>query len=164
MGYQVFAVDTCRRNAGRTRFRTKIMVHANDTLPHILITDHETSRCFRSLGPLFTFEIAIRPKHKLVTCGPYAWVRHPSYAGGLTAFTGTSVVFLNPHPTRVGACGIRSWPGMLSLTAWCAMCALILIGTCSRLEGEDQVLRETFREEWEAYQKRVPWRLVPWLF
>lgn len=35
--------------------------------------------CYDALGKLFTFERSIMPKHELITDGPYAWVRHPSY-------------------------------------------------------------------------------------
>ena len=33
------------------------------------------------MGSLFTFETSIRKGHTLITSGPYAIVRHPSYAG-----------------------------------------------------------------------------------
>ncbi|KAG5643598.1 hypothetical protein DXG03_000606 [Asterophora parasitica] len=38
-------------------------------------------RCYRELGTLFTFQVAIRKDHRLVTTGPYGAVRHPGYAG-----------------------------------------------------------------------------------
>ncbi|KAF9644887.1 hypothetical protein BDM02DRAFT_829359, partial [Thelephora ganbajun] len=34
---------------------------------------------FRTLGRHFTYQLAILPSHKLVTTGPYAYIRHPSY-------------------------------------------------------------------------------------
>ena len=67
--------------------------------------------CFRALGPLFTFELAITPSHSLVTTGPYAWVRHPSYTG----------IYL----TLLGASAVGLAPG-----AWLRECALRL-GTCA---------------------------------
>ncbi|PPR01003.1 hypothetical protein CVT24_000584 [Panaeolus cyanescens] len=52
--------------------------------------------CFKSLGPFFTFEITIRPKHELITTGPYAWVRHPSYTGVYLTLIGATLVFAAP--------------------------------------------------------------------
>ncbi|TEB29668.1 ICMT-domain-containing protein [Coprinellus micaceus] len=120
--------------------------------------------CFRTLGPLFTFEITIRPKHELVTSGPYAWVRHPSYAGIYVTLTGASLLFLTPNATWVNASGTRTWLGMLLVAFWCVKCIFAFRGTCLRVSAEDQVLKETFGEEWEVYRERVPWRLAPWVF
>ena len=36
---------------------------------------------YHTLGELFTFEVVVRPDHKLITSGPHAYVRHPSYTG-----------------------------------------------------------------------------------
>ena len=32
-----------------------------------------------TLGRLFTYDVAIQAGHRVVTSGPYRWVRHPSY-------------------------------------------------------------------------------------
>ncbi len=52
--------------------------------------------CFRALGALFTFELTISPDHTLVTAGPYAHVRHPSYTGVYALLLGSSAVMLAP--------------------------------------------------------------------
>ena len=52
--------------------------------------------CFRALGSLFTFEITISPDHTLVTAGPYAHVRHPSYTGVYGLLLGSTAVMLAP--------------------------------------------------------------------
>lgn len=44
--------------------------------------------CYNALGHLFTFEMSIRGDHRLITGGPYAWVRHPGYTGVLSTFMG----------------------------------------------------------------------------
>jgi protein-S-isoprenylcysteine O-methyltransferase Ste14 len=43
---------------------------------------------YATLGHLFTFELAIRKGHKLVTTGPYVFARHPSYTAFGLAFIG----------------------------------------------------------------------------
>jgi protein-S-isoprenylcysteine O-methyltransferase Ste14 len=51
--------------------------------------------CYRTLGNLFTFELSIRKNHKLITSGPYAVVRHPSYTGLIMAVLGYSLCQLS---------------------------------------------------------------------
>jgi len=52
--------------------------------------------CFKALGSLFTFEITINPSHRLVTTGPYARVRHPSYTGIFLTLLGSTAVAFAP--------------------------------------------------------------------
>ena len=47
------------------------------------------------LGRFFTVDVAIAPDHQVVDTGPYRWVRHPSYAGALTAFAGLALATAN---------------------------------------------------------------------
>jgi protein-S-isoprenylcysteine O-methyltransferase Ste14 len=51
--------------------------------------------CYKKLGKLFTFEVAIQPGHKIITTGPYAYVRHPSYLSAVSACASASVVMLS---------------------------------------------------------------------
>lgn len=70
--------------------------------------------CFRTLGPLFTFELTISPAHSLVTHGPYAIVRHPSYTGIYLTLLGSSAVALAPGSwlhecwLQLGSCGVSA--------------------------------------------------------
>ncbi|KAJ3511364.1 hypothetical protein NMY22_g15675 [Coprinellus aureogranulatus] len=120
--------------------------------------------CFHSLGRLFTFELSIQNKHKLITTGPYALVRHPAYLGGAATMIGTLIVFLFPKATWVNVFLLSSWPGMLFLVLWCSMTAATARGTSVRAAAEDRVLKETFGAEWEAYRERVPWMVLPWVY
>ncbi|THU94588.1 hypothetical protein K435DRAFT_779340 [Dendrothele bispora CBS 962.96] len=43
---------------------------------------------YKAMKELFTFQLSIRKEHRLVTSGPYAYVRHPSYTGALLAGSG----------------------------------------------------------------------------
>lgn len=43
--------------------------------------------CYTFLGSLHTYEVTLRPSHSLITSGPYAYARHPSYtAVGMSIF------------------------------------------------------------------------------
>ncbi|OSD07654.1 ICMT-domain-containing protein [Trametes coccinea BRFM310] len=69
--------------------------------------------CFRALGALFTFELTISPTHTLVTDGPYAFVRHPSYAGVYAVLLGATAVMLAP-----GAWLREAWLGPSACAMW----------------------------------------------
>jgi len=49
-------------------------------------------KCYRALGRMFTFEMSILRNHKLITSGPYAIVRHPSYVGCILAVSGILLI------------------------------------------------------------------------
>src|SRR5260370_13840913 len=43
------------------------------------------------LGTSFTCEVSTRPGQEVVEAGPYRWIRHPSYTGGLITVLGVLV-------------------------------------------------------------------------
>jgi protein-S-isoprenylcysteine O-methyltransferase Ste14 len=47
------------------------------------------------LGASFTCEVATRPGQEVVQSGPYRWVRHPSYTGGLLTIVGVLLCCVN---------------------------------------------------------------------
>ncbi|MEJ0087894.1 MAG: isoprenylcysteine carboxylmethyltransferase family protein [Pseudomonadota bacterium] len=47
------------------------------------------------LGRFFTVNVAIHSAHEIIDTGPYARVRHPSYAGALLAFLGLAMCMAN---------------------------------------------------------------------
>jgi protein-S-isoprenylcysteine O-methyltransferase Ste14 len=77
----------------------------------------------------------------LVTHGPFAVVRHPIYTGGLALFAGYAL-----------------WAGPVSL-ALAACLGLLWIGKTS---VEERHLERVY-PGYEAYRRRVRWRLVPFV-
>ena len=74
-------------------------------------------------------------EHRLITGGPFAWVRHPMYVGALITAAGGLLLY-------------RTW-GML----------LILLHVqvfCVRARREEQALAAEFGDAWRAYARRVP--------
>src|ERR1700681_2973237 len=47
------------------------------------------------LGASFTVDVATRPGQTVVESGPYRWIRHPSYTGGLLTLLGVLVCCCN---------------------------------------------------------------------
>nr|GAT49579.1 predicted protein [Mycena chlorophos] len=123
---------------------------------------------FRALGEMFTFDLTIHPKHRLITSGPYAYVRHPAYTGTLCIIAG----LVASHMTPGSFLGIAL--GGVSVPAWTlALCrSTILLGGAvwwtwmlgvglSRIPAEEKKMAALFPAEWAEYEKRVRWWFVP---
>lgn len=114
------------------------------------------------MGKLFTFEISIRPGHKLITDGPYSIVRHPSYLGTALICTGVVVIEASPN-SYLSSCGAFAYTTtkwvFTGWVAWLIWFAYSLV--VARPPVEDRNLRAVFGEEWEEYRKRVPFKLIP---
>lgn len=116
--------------------------------------------CYQALGRLFTFEFAILSDHKLITSGPYAFVRHPSYTGGMLSLVGTTVVY--------GTRGSMMYHCPVGYSVWGPLWSVLVVVSCAlmvdRCIREDRVLHATFGRNWEEWRQRVRWRLIPWIF
>ncbi|THH30551.1 hypothetical protein EUX98_g3619 [Antrodiella citrinella] len=121
--------------------------------------------CYRHLGRHFTFELALRKEHKLITDGPYGFVRHPSYLGSVACFGG------------ILACqfGSGSWwtEGELWSTAigrvvgtwWLVYVAFLLVSmVVIRVPKEDKVLKDAFGKQWQEWSKGTPYRIFPGIY
>jgi protein-S-isoprenylcysteine O-methyltransferase Ste14 len=94
-----------------------------------------------TLGRFFTYDVTIQPGHRVVTAGPYRWVRHPSYTGGL-----------------VGLLGLGFALG--SAAADLALVVVPLIGVLFRIRHEERTLRTALGTDYDAYAAPTP-RLIP---
>jgi protein-S-isoprenylcysteine O-methyltransferase Ste14 len=81
--------------------------------------------------------------HKTVSTGPYAFVRHPMYAGGLLMFLGM--------PLQLG-----SWLGVAALALMVPLLAV-------RIVMEERTLRAEL-EGYRDYAARVRYRMIPGLW
>lgn len=96
------------------------------------------------LGKQWGYVARIIEGHALITEGPYNLVRNPIYTGmfGMLIATG------------------------LAASRWYTLIAAIIFflsGTLIRIRREENLLRQSFGAEFEAYRSRVP-ALIPWLF
>ncbi|KZT04530.1 uncharacterized protein LAESUDRAFT_761090 [Laetiporus sulphureus 93-53] len=121
-------------------------------------------QCYRTLGRLFTYEISIRDNHQLITTGPYAWVRHPSYSGGFICCVGMGLCYAS-QGSYLKECGILdTTAGKVASVLYAAM---IFYGTASlvvRAPQEDAMLRKEFGAEWDEWAKKVPYRMIPYVY
>ena len=120
--------------------------------------------CYRALGKSFTWELSVKRDQSLVTSGPYAVVRHPSYVGALTIYSGVVLVMFGPGSWFCECIGWDTWTSRLFAgvcTGWALIIPCLLMG---RVGKEDKVLKKEFGAKWEAYAKRVPYRLFPFIY
>ena len=118
--------------------------------------------CYKTLGSLFTFELAIRHNHKLITSGPYAIVRHPGYTGAL--IINTSVIIpIFCAGSYVYECRIMSTLVGGILVVWVAVLGYAIVALLGRGKIEDEELRKEFGGSWDSYSRSVPYRFVPGL-
>ncbi|KAG1747634.1 hypothetical protein EDB19DRAFT_1630819 [Suillus lakei] len=120
--------------------------------------------CFRTLGRFFTFQLSVRKGHHIVTTGPYAIIRHPSYTAGMMQVIGMVVLHGSPtswlrHSGILGVIGLK-----MAVVAWLGMATLLIISCVYRVSQEDEVLKSTFGDEWERWAKAVRYRLIPGLY
>ena len=95
------------------------------------------------LGRRFSGLVAIQPEHKLVTSGPYRYLRHPSYLGLLVYVLGWGLAF-------------RSWAGV-------ALAGLLLPPLLARIAAEERLLQSQFGAEYDAYRARTS-RMIPGIY
>jgi protein-S-isoprenylcysteine O-methyltransferase Ste14 len=97
----------------------------------------------KALGRNWSVSLEIREKHKLITSGVYARVRHPMY----TAFWLWAVAQALLLPNWFA--GLSGIVGFGTLYAF-------------RVAHEERLMIEAFGEEYRAYMERTA-RLLPWL-
>ncbi|MFQ6085803.1 MAG: isoprenylcysteine carboxylmethyltransferase family protein [Candidatus Bathyarchaeia archaeon] len=96
-----------------------------------------------TLGKYFSPELELKEQHKLVSRGPYRWVRHPMYSVSFTLFIALSIVSAN-------------W--LLSL-----LTVITIISVYARIGKEEAMMVERFGDEYRDYMTRTG-RLLPRLF
>jgi protein-S-isoprenylcysteine O-methyltransferase Ste14 len=94
-----------------------------------------------TLGREFSPWLELRAEHRLVTAGPYRWVRHPIYSAGLLLILGVGLLSANLLVLLLPAAGLGT---LLAL----------------RLADEEAMLAARFGEEYRSWEARTG-RLFP---
>lgn len=122
------------------------------------------SACHRELGRFFTWEMSLKRDQNLVTTGPYAFVRHPSYTGLLLATIGSFMYQLDAGSWMAQSGWFELGSVRVLYAIWLTYTAYIPWAMMWRTYAEDQVLRESFPEEWNAWARRTPYKMIPYVF
>jgi protein-S-isoprenylcysteine O-methyltransferase Ste14 len=96
-----------------------------------------------ALGKYFSIQVTVQQDHRLMTAGPFTYIRNPRYLGIILNNIGISLVF-------------RSW---LALILTAALIAVLLW----RIHDEEALMQAEFGESWEAYRSHT-WRLLPFIY
>jgi protein-S-isoprenylcysteine O-methyltransferase len=87
-----------------------------------------------TLGAFFRTSVVVQEGHRLVTAGPYRWLRHPAYTGAIVTTTGIGLALGN-------------WMSLL------AMAILPTVAIAWRVHVEEQALAEKFGEAYAAFRE-----------
>jgi protein-S-isoprenylcysteine O-methyltransferase Ste14 len=117
--------------------------------------------CYKTMSRHFTFEISFREKHKLVTQGPYSYVRHPSYSGMTLVYIALFLWHLSPGSWVMESGILHSVPGLTYILAFAVFMIGLEVAVLLRIEKEDAMLRKNFGKEWEDWAKRTPYAIIP---
>ena len=98
----------------------------------------------KTLGKQWSLAARVVEDHKLVTEGPYKFVRNPIYTGMLGMLLATGVA-------------VGHWIGLL------AGLIVFALGTLIRVRSEEKLLRGAFGEQFEKYARSVP-AILPGLY
>lgn len=97
-----------------------------------------------TLGRFFSINLTIQENHRIIECGIYKHIRHPSYTGAILSFLGFG----------------------FSMTTWLSLFFLTIIpfGTViHRIRVEETMLERRFGENYNEYRNRTK-KLIPFLF
>ena len=120
--------------------------------------------CHRALGRFFTWQLAVRDDHKLITTGPYAYVQHPGYIGWLLMTYGNFILVLSKGSIVVESGVWGTTYGRIGMSAVMGYVGCAGLALLTRMRKECDVLREQFGAEWEAYARRTPYWLIPYIY
>ena len=119
-------------------------------------------QCYRELGKYFTFEVTILKDHKLITSGPYSYVRHPGYTGVCLCLAGMAIWYTAQGSwLRESYKMPLAWPLLASVMVFFCMAILTLF---RRLSKEDEMMMKTFGKEWDEWARKVPDRILPGIY
>ena|ERR1035437_5587478 len=98
----------------------------------------------RHLGKFFTVQVAISDDHRVIDTGPYKYIRHPSYTGGLMMCLGLGLCLANPVSLAI-------------------LMLLPFMGFLWRMNVEEIALRKALGDTYVTYSAKTK-RLIPFIY
>lgn len=95
-----------------------------------------------TLGKNWSQTVSAKTDHELVTSGPYRWIRHPMYTGGIVACLGSAIAVGGPFVFLLLL--------LTPLFLW-------------RVGAEDKLMEEQFPAEYPEYKSRTK-ALIPFVW
>ncbi|KAI0653099.1 ICMT-domain-containing protein [Cubamyces menziesii] len=120
--------------------------------------------CHRTLGKYFTWQVSVQTEHKLVTSGPYAIVRHPSYTAWSVMNAGNFLLLLSKGSYVVESGLLRSIWGKAAVFGAIGYMSFVSYSLIRRVPIEDAVLEKEFGPQWQEWTKRTPYCLIPFVY
>ncbi|KAI3612417.1 hypothetical protein WG66_010064 [Moniliophthora roreri] len=130
--------------------------------------------CYHTLGGAFTYEcvpVGKRAKNldvtnnpRLITHGPYAIVRHPSYSAIWMAIVGSALVHLMNGSWVVESGFISTLIGKALVYSWLGTFGITLVILVMRVEPEDEMMKKQFGDQWQQWSGKVRYKLIPWVY
>ncbi|KAH9895822.1 ICMT-domain-containing protein [Cubamyces lactineus] len=120
--------------------------------------------CYHTLGRFFTWELSVQREHKLITSGPYALVRHPSYTGTIMRSIGTLLMVLSDGSYVMEAGWLHSVWGKAAVCGVVGYMTFISCSLVRRIPREDAMLEKEFGPQWREWRQRTQYRLVPFVY
>ncbi|THV06658.1 hypothetical protein K435DRAFT_644578 [Dendrothele bispora CBS 962.96] len=142
--------------------------------------------CYKAMKEMFTFELSIRKEHRLVTSGPYAYLRHPGYTAAIMAGSGTLLALVVGRGSWSREClwpmvvsvframfsgnktpslGLKpssdldlDLPVTVSVFINAIFLAMVIFGPRARIE--DRMMEREFGDEWKDWRKKVRWGML----
>lgn len=95
------------------------------------------------LGKQFSVNVTGQKDHKLITKGPYKYIRHPRYLGIIVFLGGIPLTFLSTIPLILDF--------------------IILLVLLWRIKDEEILMNQEFKQEWKKYSKTT-YSLIPFVY
>ncbi|MBC5793748.1 isoprenylcysteine carboxylmethyltransferase family protein [Sphaerospermopsis sp. LEGE 00249] len=123
-------------------------IKAENYLRYVGVVMFTIGLIFSTWGPLhlgkqFVFNVTIQSGNKLVTDGPFSYVRHPRYFGLFVWVLGVSLIYLS-------VMGLVMSGVYMLLLAW-------------RIYDEENLLQKEFGQQWKNYCQQTK-RIIPLIY
>ncbi|TBU57109.1 ICMT-domain-containing protein [Dichomitus squalens] len=120
--------------------------------------------CHRELGRFFTWEVAVRDNHQLITSGPYSIVRHPGYTGWLLLIAGNFALLASGGSYFREAGLWKTITGRAVAGSIIGYLSWVTVNLLKRTAEEDAILEKEFGVQWEDWARKTPYRLIPLIY